>query len=279
MNLWGTQWRVLHCRQHALCHSYWASLSFLFCNPNEISGKWQDLSFPKPPPRAIAALRATGNYAESRIWLPCIFLTSSIARIYLPKSTDSWHISLAEHYWVDVNEAALPNALIMEPLFATSLWSRPTSFIHKWSWDVWWKETPWASAGFQCSCLPHHFSTLQCNMVWVWVWVWVETATISQRLFSACRMLGGNPGIVFNFNSWMVTGQSLAILITVIQASNTSTIFQVTDAQFRNVVLAALLIVAIALCLQKLQFLSCINFLPSLKEDCSACLPCEEIQK
>lgn len=165
----------------------------------------------------------------------------------------------------------------MEPLFATSLWSRPPSFIHKRSWDVWWKETPWASAGFQCCCLPHHFSTLQCNMVWVWVWA--ETATISERLFSAYRMLGGNPGIVFSFNSWMVTGPSLAILITVIQARNTSTIFEVTDAQFRNVVLAALLIVAIALCLQKLQFLCCINCLHSLKEDCSACLPCEGIQK
>uniref|UniRef100_A0A2K6SP56 Calmodulin-binding transcription activator 1 n=1 Tax=Saimiri boliviensis boliviensis TaxID=39432 RepID=A0A2K6SP56_SAIBB len=47
MNIFGTQWCVLNCRQHALCHSYWASLSFLFCNPNEISGKWQDLSFPK----------------------------------------------------------------------------------------------------------------------------------------------------------------------------------------------------------------------------------------
>ncbi|XP_031524111.1 calmodulin-binding transcription activator 1 isoform X1 [Papio anubis] len=49
MNIFGTQWCVLNCRQHALCHSYWASLSFLFCNPNEISGKWQDLSFPKFP--------------------------------------------------------------------------------------------------------------------------------------------------------------------------------------------------------------------------------------
>nr|XP_023483178.1 calmodulin-binding transcription activator 1 isoform X6 [Equus caballus] len=49
MNLFGTQWCVLNCRQHALCRSYWASLSFLFCNPNEISGKWQDLSFPKFP--------------------------------------------------------------------------------------------------------------------------------------------------------------------------------------------------------------------------------------
>ncbi|XP_053062435.1 calmodulin-binding transcription activator 1 isoform X15 [Acinonyx jubatus] len=49
MDIFGTQWCVLNCRQHALCHSYWASLSFLFCNPNEISGKWQDLSFPKFP--------------------------------------------------------------------------------------------------------------------------------------------------------------------------------------------------------------------------------------
>ncbi|XP_060234991.1 calmodulin-binding transcription activator 1 isoform X10 [Meriones unguiculatus] len=49
MNIFGTQWCVLNCRQHALCHSYWASLSFLFCNPNEISGIWQDLSFPKFP--------------------------------------------------------------------------------------------------------------------------------------------------------------------------------------------------------------------------------------
>ncbi|XP_063487945.1 calmodulin-binding transcription activator 1 isoform X1 [Symphalangus syndactylus] len=49
MNIFGTQWCVLNCRQHGLCHSYWASLSFLFCNPNEISGKWQDLSFPKFP--------------------------------------------------------------------------------------------------------------------------------------------------------------------------------------------------------------------------------------
>ncbi|XP_037684553.1 calmodulin-binding transcription activator 1 isoform X3 [Choloepus didactylus] len=49
VNIFGTQWCVLNCRQHALCHSYWASLSFLFCNPNEISGKWQDLSFPKFP--------------------------------------------------------------------------------------------------------------------------------------------------------------------------------------------------------------------------------------
>ncbi|XP_037583721.1 calmodulin-binding transcription activator 1 isoform X1 [Cebus imitator] len=49
MNIFGTQWCVLNCRQHALCHSYWASLSFLFCNPNEISGKWQHLSFPKFP--------------------------------------------------------------------------------------------------------------------------------------------------------------------------------------------------------------------------------------
>ncbi|XP_072587257.1 calmodulin-binding transcription activator 1 isoform X9 [Vulpes vulpes] len=49
MNIFGTQWCVLNCRQHALCHSYWASLSFLFCNPNEISGKWQDLCFPKFP--------------------------------------------------------------------------------------------------------------------------------------------------------------------------------------------------------------------------------------
>lgn len=52
-------------------------------------------------PRAIAALRATGNSSESRIWLPCISLTSSIARIYLLKSTDSWNISLAERSWVD----------------------------------------------------------------------------------------------------------------------------------------------------------------------------------
>ncbi|XP_040590889.1 calmodulin-binding transcription activator 1 isoform X8 [Mesocricetus auratus] len=49
MNIFGTQWCMLNCRQHALCHSYWASLSFLFCNPNEISGTWQDLSFPKSP--------------------------------------------------------------------------------------------------------------------------------------------------------------------------------------------------------------------------------------
>ncbi|KAM9241891.1 calmodulin-binding transcription activator 1 isoform 5-T5 [Dugong dugon] len=49
MDIFGTQWCVLSCRQQALCHSYWASLSFLFCNPNEISGKWQDLSLPKFP--------------------------------------------------------------------------------------------------------------------------------------------------------------------------------------------------------------------------------------
>ncbi|XP_076789798.1 calmodulin-binding transcription activator 1 isoform X9 [Arvicanthis niloticus] len=29
MNIFGTQWCVLNCRQHALCHSYWASLFFI----------------------------------------------------------------------------------------------------------------------------------------------------------------------------------------------------------------------------------------------------------
>nr|XP_005287119.1 calmodulin-binding transcription activator 1 isoform X14 [Chrysemys picta bellii] len=48
LNVFGAQMCVLNCRPHALgCHSYWAFLSFLFCNPNEISGKRQELPFPK----------------------------------------------------------------------------------------------------------------------------------------------------------------------------------------------------------------------------------------
>ncbi|XP_069935446.1 calmodulin-binding transcription activator 1 isoform X4 [Oryctolagus cuniculus] len=49
MDVFGRQWCALNRRQQALCHSYRASLSFLFCNPNEISGKWRDLPFPKFP--------------------------------------------------------------------------------------------------------------------------------------------------------------------------------------------------------------------------------------
>ncbi|XP_041425360.1 calmodulin-binding transcription activator 1 isoform X2 [Xenopus laevis] len=43
----GANMCVLNCRE--MCHSYWASLSFLLCIPNEISGKWQDKTFPKFP--------------------------------------------------------------------------------------------------------------------------------------------------------------------------------------------------------------------------------------
>ncbi|XP_054993527.1 calmodulin-binding transcription activator 1 isoform X1 [Sorex araneus] len=49
MALLGIQWCVLHSRQRALCLSYWASLSVLFCNPNEISGKWHGLPLSKFP--------------------------------------------------------------------------------------------------------------------------------------------------------------------------------------------------------------------------------------
>ncbi|XP_055981153.1 calmodulin-binding transcription activator 1 isoform X3 [Sorex fumeus] len=49
MALLGIQWCVSHRRQRALCLSYWASLSVLFCNPNEISGKWHGLPLSKFP--------------------------------------------------------------------------------------------------------------------------------------------------------------------------------------------------------------------------------------
>lgn len=179
MNLLGTQWCVLHCRQHALCCSYWASLSFSFCNPNEVSGKWQDLSFPKPPHELLqlSEQQVTKQKAASgcpvHFWRPA--LQEYTCQDPLTHDTFPW-LSITSR----CNEAALPNALPMEPLFATSFWSRPTSFIHKWSWDVWWTETPWASAGFQCCCFS---SSLQCITVQRGLgWDWSNTL---KWLFSA----------------------------------------------------------------------------------------------
>lgn len=169
MNLLGTQWCVLHCRQHALCCSYWASLSFSFCNPNEVSGKWQDLSFPNPPHELLQL--SEPQVTKQKPPLAALYISDVQHCKNIPAKIH-W---LMTHFpgWASpsrCNEAALPNALPMEPLFAMSFWSRPTSFIHKRSWDVWWTETPWASAGFQCCCFS---SSLQCITVqrglgWDW---------------------------------------------------------------------------------------------------------------
>ncbi|XP_053308551.1 calmodulin-binding transcription activator 1 [Spea bombifrons] len=50
LNVYGANMCVLNCRKNAQrCLPYWAFLSLLLCIPNEISGKWQDIKFPKFP--------------------------------------------------------------------------------------------------------------------------------------------------------------------------------------------------------------------------------------
>ncbi|XP_077106518.1 calmodulin-binding transcription activator 1 isoform X9 [Ranitomeya variabilis] len=50
LNVFGANMCILNCRKNAQrCQSFWATLSFLLSIPNEISGKWQDIKFPKYP--------------------------------------------------------------------------------------------------------------------------------------------------------------------------------------------------------------------------------------
>ncbi|XP_072012387.1 calmodulin-binding transcription activator 1 isoform X5 [Engystomops pustulosus] len=50
LNVFGANMCILNCRKNAQrCQSFWATLSFLLSIPNEISGKWQDIKFPKHP--------------------------------------------------------------------------------------------------------------------------------------------------------------------------------------------------------------------------------------
>ncbi|XP_063799454.1 calmodulin-binding transcription activator 1 isoform X4 [Pseudophryne corroboree] len=50
LNVFGANMCILNCRKNAQrCQSFWASLSFLLSIPNEISGKWRDITFPNCP--------------------------------------------------------------------------------------------------------------------------------------------------------------------------------------------------------------------------------------
>ncbi|XP_053546355.1 calmodulin-binding transcription activator 1 isoform X2 [Bombina bombina] len=56
LNVFGANIYVLNCRTNDESgHSYWVSLSFLLYIPNEISGKWKDIKFPKFPTRPISS--------------------------------------------------------------------------------------------------------------------------------------------------------------------------------------------------------------------------------
>ncbi|XP_040182425.1 calmodulin-binding transcription activator 1 isoform X6 [Rana temporaria] len=50
LNVFGANMCILNCRKNSQrCQSFWATLSFLLSIPNEISGKWQDITHPNYP--------------------------------------------------------------------------------------------------------------------------------------------------------------------------------------------------------------------------------------
>ncbi|XP_073459715.1 calmodulin-binding transcription activator 1 isoform X5 [Aquarana catesbeiana] len=50
LNVFGANMCILNCRKNSQrCQSFWATLSFLLSIPNEISGKWQDITYPNYP--------------------------------------------------------------------------------------------------------------------------------------------------------------------------------------------------------------------------------------
>ncbi|XP_077314375.1 calmodulin-binding transcription activator 1 isoform X5 [Lithobates pipiens] len=56
LNVFGANMCILNCRKNSQrCQSFWATLSFLLSIPNEISGKWQDITYPNYPTRTFSS--------------------------------------------------------------------------------------------------------------------------------------------------------------------------------------------------------------------------------
>lgn len=198
MNIFGTQWCVLNCRQHAVCHSYWASLSFLFCNPNEISGKWQDLSFPKSPHKLLQLSEQQVTNQKATSGCPVYFWRPAL------QEYTCWIHWLMKHFsgWALLrrcNETALPYAL---PMSHCLLQVSKAGLLHLFI------NYHWTSDGNKPCGLLRAFSAVaytsrqnvMMQLFFFYLSFVVESATVSQRgaYLQPC---------------WMVTGEYLAILL------------------------------------------------------------------